>query len=171
MLSPERKAYLAGWRAKSRDKTRAAQRKYYATNKEKCKAATKASVAKNPQPSREASRKFREANPEKVRDIRKRSYNKCREVAIRRVRTRAGKLRHGALWTTLGEQIEINGLYLFSECFPWFEVDHIVPLNGKRVSGLHVLKNLQVLPRKDNRAKGNKFCPAVVYMNDNFTRA
>jgi hypothetical protein len=38
-----------------------------------------------------------------------------------------------------------------------YEIDHIIPLNGKYVSGLHVETNLQYLPKEQNRLKSNKF--------------
>jgi hypothetical protein len=37
------------------------------------------------------------------------------------------------------------------------EVDHIIPLRGINVSGLHVENNLQVITKAENRAKRNRF--------------
>lgn len=43
--------------------------------------------------------------------------------------------------------------------FSW-HVDHVIPLQGEMVSGLHVATNLQVIPWIANVSKANKYLPA-----------
>jgi hypothetical protein len=58
-------------------------------------------------------------------------------------------------WADLGAIAEF-----YRACPPGFHVDHVVPLNGRAVSGLHVVTNLQYLPAAENLRKGNKLLTA-----------
>lgn len=66
------------------------------------------------------------------------------------------------IWLTLSQKQEIDIFYdLAKDCQivtgEDYHVDHIVPLKGKNVCGLHVAWNLQVLPSDVNIVKSNKF--------------
>lgn len=49
---------------------------------------------------------------------------------------------------------------IYTNCPEGMHVDHIIPLQGVLVSGLHVDTNLQYLSVKDNIIKSNNFLPA-----------
>ena len=72
--------------------------------------------------------------------------------ATKTAKYRASKLQRTVGWTELEKITDFYKL-----CPPGFHVDHIIPLRGELVSGLHVLANLQYLPAKENCSKGNKF--------------
>ncbi len=70
-------------------------------------------------------------------------------------RYRASKLNAMPKWLTQEQKDQIKQIYL--NVPPGHEVDHIVPLQGKNIRGLHVPWNLQYLPMRENRMKGNKY--------------
>ena len=41
-------------------------------------------------------------------------------------------------------------------------VDHIIPINGETVTGLHVPENLRIIPAQENIAKSNKVLPELL---------
>jgi hypothetical protein len=65
---------------------------------------------------------------------------------------RANRLKRTPMWADLAKIKEI-----YDNCPEGYHVDHIIPLNGKTVSGLHVANNLQYLPANINCSKSNKF--------------
>lgn len=71
------------------------------------------------------------------------------------------KMKRRPSWLSKEDKEYIRCLYQLSamlnrESSTQWHVDHIVPLQGEAVSGLHVPWNLRVIPAKDNMKKGNR---------------
>jgi 5-methylcytosine-specific restriction endonuclease McrA len=69
---------------------------------------------------------------------------------------RATKLQATPKWLTKEQLLEIETIYKKAKKLNK-EVDHIIPLRGNNVCGLHVPWNLQLLTRQQNASKSNKF--------------
>lgn len=78
--------------------------------------------------------------------------------AAKTAKYRATKLKATPIWITFEQLEEMQKIY--ENCPKGYHVDHIIPLQGKEVKGLHVPWNLQYLPAKVNQAKGNRLIPA-----------
>ena len=68
---------------------------------------------------------------------------------------KAAKLQRIPVWISKDELNMIRFFYI--KCPEGCDVDHIIPLQGKNVSGLHILSNLQYLTKEENGRKANKF--------------
>ena len=97
---------------------------------------------------------------QKVRDWQKLNSDKVNATQAKR---RANKLRATPKWLTVDDLNKITEFYVLAKQLEQetgikYHVDHIVPLQGTTVSGLHVPWNLQVIPAAENLTKSNKFC-------------
>ena len=133
--NPERvREYWREYRAANADSLREYMREYRAANADSLR-----------EYEREQNRKWKAANPEKC--------------AAHGAARRARRLKPTPAWADLSEIEKFYNLArrLMETTGEEHHVDHIIPLQGRRVCGLHVETNLQVLTAADNLAKGNRF--------------
>lgn len=131
-------------------------------NREKRNAQARARIANSRNHHNTKSRQWREANPEKAQAM----FAKWRAanpglVKANAARWRAALVQATPAWANQKKIAEFyetaDGLSMLTG--EWYHVDHIAPLQGKTVRGLHCEANLQVLPEVENIRKGNRHWP------------
>lgn len=111
----------------------------------------------------ERVREWQRDNPERVAVNRKRWLDANPEIARRAWKRRAeAEERAKPAWYTkqwdsfvLNEARQLAELRTKLTGIPW-ERDHLIPLRGRKASGLHCAENIQVIPRELNIWKGNR---------------
>lgn len=131
-------------------------------NKERVREQEQARRAADPTRYRAAVKKHYYANLGKERERAKawREENKGL-INFYTSKRKAARLQRTPAWLTDDDHWMIEQAYELAALraqrfgFPW-HVDHVLPLRGKNVSGLHVPTNLQVIPGVENLRKGNR---------------
>lgn len=149
----------AEYRAKHREKLNERRRKWGEENKDRVADANREWRAANPERAIEAQRSWVAKNPSKQSDA-SRSWRQRNGARVAwHVRNRATRIKQATpAWANFEK---MNAFYeearrvteLTGVCHV---VDHIVPLMGKLVCGLHCEANLQVITNLANAEKGNK---------------
>ena len=119
-------------------------RRYYEKNKD----LVKARAAARPDEEKNRWKKIHKSNNKEY-------YNVLNSLRKRRHRLATPK------WLTYRQKQDIKALYqqavtLSTLTGEQYAVDHIVPINGEAVCGLHVPWNLRVITQEENLKKSNK---------------
>lgn len=116
---------------------------------------------------REDQRSRRAQDPERHRRMSKEWAARNRpKVAVVEARRRAVKRNRVTCWDgeldalVVAEAFDLRARRLAATSVDW-HVDHIVPLQGKTVSGLHNAYNLAVIPAAANVRKKNLYWPGM----------
>lgn len=149
MSNPESaKRAAAKYRLVNRDLVNAKTVAWRIAYPEKSRTASKAAYAKNPTKRLAANKEWYSAHPGYASAAARR-----REFTLIQRTPQWVDEEHAWLiqeaYALMKLRTEVTGIQ--------WHVDHKVPLRGKRVSGLHVIENLRVIPAKLNLTKNNSY--------------
>lgn len=138
---------VKAWRAANPEKVAAQNKRYAERHPDKLVAKTLRWKINNPERAAEVSRNSRIKNAGRVQ--------------ANKAKYRAAKTNRTPKWLSKTDLFEMQCIYTYRTALQAiglnYEVDHIIPLQGKSVSGLHTPDNLQVIPTKQNRLKNNRY--------------
>lgn len=150
---------LRSWAKQNPDKEKAVKKAYRNRNPELVRAWKLANQKRNRATANARQRRYVEANKASVY-TRTEAWAKANPAkgCAKTMRYHADKLQRTPSWS---DQDAIQGMYDLAAVFRSvglsIEVDHVIPLRGKTVSGLHVPDNLQLIHSSMNRSKSNHF--------------
>lgn len=151
------------WRKRNPEAARASEKRWKAANPERVAQMVQASRARNPERRaevvRQAAKRYKGKNPDlmkaKAAEWARSNPEKCAAKSSARRALQASAMPQ---WLTDAERAEIRAVY--AQCAIMTQltgiahhVDHIVPLKGETVCGLHVPWNLRVVTAHVNQTK------------------
>lgn len=153
----------AAWYERNREAHLARGRDWYERNKQNRVQQIALWRSRNPERCKEAWVRYARRWPEKLRAFnrawRNKNRDKVRHYATVRYRAKAAATPK---WLNDEQRVAILAFYEAAVLLEIVtgvphQVDHIVPIRGKYVCGLHVPWNLQILTQSENARKGNRF--------------
>jgi hypothetical protein len=157
------KASSLKWAKDNPEKINARNSVWAKNNPEKARQRARNWRAKNIEKVRAKGRKLRAQNPEAhAARIKKWQIKNKSVLVFHMAKRRATRKNACPSWLSAIEIAQIKEFYDVAlaktvQTGVKHNVDHIVPLQGKNISGLHVPWNLQVITAKENFQKGNKY--------------
>lgn len=151
------------WRLNNPDKAKQHSRTYKTNNVDKEKINRRLRYINNPDKFKAANEKWRAGNRDKMKNlVRQWRLNNPDKINARDAKRNAAELQRTPPWLTKEHIESIRIMYAYAKKLQCktginYHVDHIVPLQGKNVSGLHVPWNLQVITAEENVKKGNRY--------------
>jgi hypothetical protein len=133
-------------------------------NAKKSKNLTEEQIKKRNEYQRLYASKWLSEHPEAYisRQIYKKTWvkNNPEKVLANKAKRRSSEIKRTPSWLNAGHWFEIESIYAYCASLRYigldYHVDHIVPLQGKNVSGLHMPWNLQIIHATENFQKGNR---------------
>ena len=148
----ERAAYARKWDDENRDRVRLNEKNRRSLKRDIVNQAQREWRANNPEKWRIYLKTYRDKNPELIKILNKK-WAKANPDKIRKM----GRVRQAARRACMPKWVDRAAIKaIYDGCPSGYHVDHIVPVKGKYVCGLHVPWNLQYLPPLENIRKGNR---------------